>query len=267
MNKSIFTIQLIGSVEDNENIRLSDFIQELTSIKETLIEIDRRITRTTKPSTDFRIIDLSRASPSCIVLEAIPIEPEIDNTSIVIDKFISGLQSITKGFAPKDFDSPLLEQFEKIGKGLRRKLKEVKFLYKDLSVIIGKTFEGQILKLIGESQFVDGSIEGTLEMINIHKKVNKFRIYPIVGPKKVNCHFPESLYNDVIKAIGHYINVKGKLEYKERDDFPYTVNVDSIEIYPDENELPTIFDLRGIAPNATGSLSSEEFVRKLRDAN
>ncbi len=42
MNKNIFTIQLIGSVEDNENIRLSDFIQELTSIKETLIEIDRR---------------------------------------------------------------------------------------------------------------------------------------------------------------------------------------------------------------------------------
>ncbi len=133
-------------------------------------------------------------------------------TAIVIDKFISGLQSITKGSVPKDFDSPLLEQFGKIGKVLRKKLREVSFLHEDLSVIIGKTFEGQITKLIGESQLFDGSIEGTLEMINIHKKANMFRIYPIVGPNKVTCHFPESLYNDVIKAIGHYITIPSTTE-------------------------------------------------------
>ena len=39
-----------------------------------------------------------------------------------------------------------------------------------------------------------------------------------------------------------------------------------IEIYPPEDELPTIFDLRGIAPNATGDRKSEDFIRDLRNA-
>jgi hypothetical protein len=33
------------------------------------------------------------------------------------------------------------------------------------------------------------------------------------------------------------------------------------------NIVPNLTDLRGIAPNATGEMSSEEFVRNLRDGN
>ena len=38
-----------------------------------------------------------------------------------------------------------------------------------------------------------------------------------------------------------------------------------IEIYPDEKELPSLFDLCGIAPNASNNLSSEDFIREMRD--
>ncbi len=70
--------------------------------------------------------------------------------------------------------------------------------------------------------------------------------------------------NNAIAGINHYVNVKGALRYKRRDKFPYAVNDAEIEVYPDEQKLPSIFDLKGIAPDATGDLKSEDFVRKLR---
>lgn len=45
-----------------------------------------------------------------------------------------------------------------------------------------------------------------------------------------------------------------------------TVDFPDKKIKPSKKKdsLPTIFDLRGIAPNLTGGLSSEEFLRRVR---
>lgn len=47
--------------------------------------------------------------------------------------------------------------------------------------------------------------------------------------------------------------------------FPHQVQVTQIEAFPPESELPDWDDLRGMAPDATGELSSEAFIRELRD--
>jgi len=112
---------------------------------------------------------------------------------------------------------------------------------------------------------VHGSVAGTLEVINIHARENTFRIYPIVGAKKVDCHFRSEQLNNAIAGINRYVNVTGCLRYKRRDKFPYAINDAEVEVYPDEQELPSIFDLKGVAPDAAGSLKSEDFVKKLRD--
>lgn len=266
MNLKAFKIQVIGSIEDNEHLRLSDFIEQLRSIKEALVELDRKVSQSQKPTTDYRIIDVSHSSPVSIELEAIPNQSECDNTSLIIDRFFEGIQQINTGSAPVDFDSALLEHFGRIGQGFRRKITGLIFSRENCSIQIGRTFEAQVTSIVGEDQVYDGSVEGTLEMINFHRGANKFNIYPTIESKRVTCHFPASLLNDAIKAVGRYINVSGKLKYKKRDRFPYGIDVASIDIYPNEEELPTIFDLRGISPNLSGEMSSEDFVRKLRDA-
>lgn len=118
---------------------------------------------------------------------------------------------------------------------------------------------------LGPDEVTQGSISGMLELINIHASANTFRIYPIVGPKKVDCHFNKDKLDKAISGINHYVDVSGSLRRKSKDKFPYAMDVIEIEIYPDERELPSIFDLRGIAPNATGDIKSEDFVRRIRD--
>jgi hypothetical protein len=132
-------------------------------------------------------------------------------------------------------------------------------------VEVEQSLESEIDTIVGPDEIVQGSVAGTLELINIHARVNTFRIYPIIGASKVDCHFRSDQLNNAIAGINHYVNVTGALRYKRRDKFPYAINDAEVEVYPEEQELPSIFDLKGVAPDATGSLKSEDFVRKLRD--
>ena len=110
-----------------------------------------------------------------------------------------------------------------------------------------------------------GVIEGDLEQINVHEGANTFHIYPAVGPKKITCRFPNKLYEDAVAAVGKRVEVYGILRFRPGASYPHQIALTDIEIFPPESELPAWDDLRGRAPNATGGLSSEAFVRELRD--
>lgn len=121
-------------------------------------------------------------------------------------------------------------------------------------------------KVIGPDELVLGSVNGVLEAINIHNTL-RFNVYPLVGPKKVVCSFPASMKSDVIAAIDRYVSVSGTLRYKHWSDFPHAMEAQSIDVFKEDRELPTLADLRGIAPEATGDLMSEDFIEAIRDAD
>lgn len=265
MAENTLLIQLEGAIQDGGNVRFNDFIDELVAIKETLIGIDHAITKAASPSTDYRIIDLKRGSAE-LMLEAIPRDPKTDVTTSVLDKFVGGIQQIQEGSAPEEFDSALLERFGKIGWVLGRKMSRISFARNGHQVTVGKTFTSQVKRIIGEDELAAGSLNGMLEQINLHRGINVFVIYPTVSPSEVRCHFPPDLEKRAIEGLGKYVGVSGKLRYKKRDPFPNAIDVSEIEVHPDEKDLPSIFDLRGIAKGATGELNSEKFVRQLRNA-
>jgi len=104
-----------------------------------------------------------------------------------------------------------------------------------------------------------------LEAINVHDGANVFRIFPDVGPSRVTCHFPSLLERDAVQAIRRFVEVTGILRYKAAADYPHEIEVRALEVLPLEEDLPSLEDLRGSAPDCTGHLLSEEFVRGLRD--
>lgn len=135
----------------------------------------------------------------------------------------------------------------------------------------GTTFEltpkvaERIDKALEVEEECDGTLDGMLEQINIHLGANTFHIYPQIGPKKVTCNFPNRLYDDAVSAVGRKVEVSGLLKYRSGAQFPHQIAVTGIDVFPNETELPDWDDLRGRAPQATGELSSEAFVRELRD--
>ena len=63
------------------------------------------------------------------------------------------------------------------------------------------------------------------------------------------------------------VSVDGWAHYRKDSPFPYAISVLSIEKRTNDEELPLMSDLHGIAPSATDGKNGEDFIRELRDAN
>jgi len=270
------TVQIKGDPSDNDKVYLHDFISQLEAIRTSLSHLESEISGAGSSPLQYRLVDLTYKSPATVVWEIIPGRKGPDVSALVADRYIGTIKHIESGTIPESISSDLLESFRRIGppiqkpqkkKPIKQRLSLVTIATDGAKVDVTESLEPKIEKIVGPDEFEYGSISGDLELINIHADANTFRIYPVIGPKKVDCHFKKEDLQKAISGIGRYVEVRGELRYKKRDKFAYAVNATEIEVFPEEKDLPSILDLRGIAPQATGDMTSEEFVRRLRDAS
>lgn len=265
-NKRI-TVQLKGNEADGKDLRLSDFITQLDAIRGALSHIEEDLSNGESQPIQYRIVDLKHGSPATVVIEAMPPSKGLDISTLVVEQFVKGIKHIQNGTIPPEFHYDLLQTLKKIGAPPRKRSFEVTIMSESESIDLVQSLQPDIDKILGPDETSYGSISGALEAINLHANANLFRIYPIIGPKKIDCFFKTDQLSKAIAGINHYVHVYGELVYKQRERFPYTIKASEIEVYPDEEGLPSIMDLKGIAPEATGELKSEEFVRRIRNAN
>jgi hypothetical protein len=264
------TVTLEGDARDSGHVRLNDFIRQLEAVKTALRQTERVFGHSENNSLYYRIVDLSHSSPATVVLEAVETridkqKPEETADAVVTD-FFRALDQITKnGEFPEGFDYPAAEAYREIGGALRGHVSKIVVANTHKSVAIDRRYEEKITKAIGPDERVEGSIAGTLDTIKLHN-TTAFEIFPTIGPKKVSCVFPANLKERVKAGIERYVRVYGQLRYKHWDKFPYAIDASDLEIYPPESELPSLLEIKGMAPDLTGELSTEEFLRKVRNA-
>ncbi len=265
MPKSSFRVTLVGDPEDGGKVRLNEFLDFLKNLRSCLYRVDSFLTRTEKPSTYYRISDLSSGSAT-VEIEAVS-RPEAQNAAkAVVDTFFDGLRQLEeKAQAPARFDRPLLEAFKELAKPLHGRTKGIEVGRGHLRTRITKRLEQNVDEIIGEDLISAGSISGHLDLVNVHDK-NAFFVYPVLGPTKVECLFDEELLEKIKTGLKRHVVVFGSLHYKQNEVFPYRVDVQDIEVFPHQDELPDLRSLRGAVPGITGELDSVTFVRRLRDA-
>ena len=260
------TIQLEGSKDDNGHVRLSELIQQLEFVRSALRQTERLVTGKDEKLLYYKVVDLSHNSPVTVVLEATPIKKEIKPqiATRTVSTFFRNLQWIQeKSQVPSRVDLQALESYRALGSMLDKNVSDIKIINSNRVFDINENFTEKVIDIIGPDEIIEGSMSGMLEWINLHN-THTFHIYPEVGPKKLNCNFHKELRPTVISAIDKHVRVYGELRYKKRDKYPYAINVKEIETLPDENELPTLASLRGIAVNQTG-MDANGLIRWLRD--
>ena len=264
------TIRVLGLPQDKGHVRLTEFIRQLESVKNALKHTERALTGSEDLLVYWRVVDLRHESPATVVLEEVAAKRDSRKSSApppVADEFIRTLREIArKAVLPdRQKDLSVLESYRELGALADSGIAGFNIRAGRRSIDIGERFRKNIDRIIGPDELIEGSISGVLEAINLHNTL-RFNIYPEIGPKKVTCSFASELKGDVIRALDQYVTVAGTLRYKSWSPFPHAVDVKELEILPDEDTLPALAALRGIAEGATGDLSSEDFVRKLRDA-
>ena len=266
MKKGNIEIIIEGMPEDDGQVRVSAFISELDAITKNISKVDKYISSKGSPSFYFRIAELSYSSPATVVLEPVLQNPSVDYRNKTIQTFFSAYKNIESGSADrKQIDYSLIEGLIETTSLIGKSINSVRIITDGFDFALTKEFKAKLDLVLAPEDRARGFLRGMLEYINIHGGQNVFKIYPDVGPIKITCHFPSGLKKTAIQAVGSYVEVRGELRYRAVSNYPHEISVDEIEIFSPDEMLPSLYELRGIAPNFTGELSSEEFVRKIRD--
>lgn len=258
------TLIIEGLPEDKGQVRLGAFMNQLQNLNATITKLDREANQG-KQATVYKIAELSYASPVRVVLEpfALPKHPYVGHA--IIQSLGRVAEALEDDSDLSGLDADLLEDIRGLAKPVGKSVANVTLLFNDHRFDLTPKVAARVDTALAVEEECTGSIEGMLEQINLHDGANVFHIYPEIGPRKVTCHFPAKMLDDAVSAVGRKVEVYGMLLYRSGATFPHLVQVTEIEAFPPDSELPDWDDVRGMAPDATGDLSSEAFIRRLRD--
>lgn len=259
------TLIIEGLPEDEGQVRLNAFMSQLQRFSGTVSKLDREANNG-KHTTYFRIADLSYSSPIRVVLVPQPLPKQAYSGGAIIDSLARVTTALENGDDLSGLDADLLEDIRGLAQPVGKAIKSAALVFRGHSFALTEGVAHKLDAALATDETCAGAVEGMLEQINLHDSANVFHIYPEVGPRRVTCRFSTRLYDDAVSAVGRRVEVFGELHYRRGAKYPHHIAVGQIEAFPPDLELPDWDDLRGRAPDATGGMTSEAFVRELRDA-
>jgi hypothetical protein len=258
------TLIIEGLPEDEGQVRLGAFMSQLQSLSATITKLDRDANEG-RPATYYRIVELSYSSPVRVVLEPQPLAKRPYMGAAVIEGLDRVAAALENGSDLSGVDADLLEDIRALTKPVGKAVSSSALVFRGRTFELSQKVSSKVDAALAVDEVCEGTVDGMLEQINLHHGANLFHIYPAIGARKIACHFPSKLYDEAVSAVGRRVEVSGVLHYRIRASYPHQMLVSGIEVFPPEAELPDWEDLRGRAPDATGAMSSEAFVRELRD--
>lgn len=110
-----------------------------------------------------------------------------------------------------------------------------------------------IAKTIRDAREADywdyGTIEGRLEAIKDASGALKINVRDFLYPKAIICDVPESMIELVFSSFRRRVELTGKIHYR-RDGVPISIEAGDLEVLPEDDDLPTANDVRGILASA-----------------
>lgn len=111
------------------------------------------------------------------------------------------------------------------------------------------TIGGNIAKRVKEDRNSDyydyGTIEGRLEAIQDASGALKIRVRDFLFPRAISCVVPEKMIETVFDSFRRRVEISGRIHYR-RDGTPLSIEAEEIDILPEDSELPSVDDVRGI---------------------
>ncbi len=266
MNDGRFKVTLKGD-EANDGLRLSDLIDQLDAIKQVLNHIDKRVSGRKSPGLYYRITALSMNSPVTIEIEAVSRHKTENYGSQVVARFGRDIRQVIEGKRPADSDMDLLESYKQLAQPLKRHMSQIIVQIGDDQIDVPKSLDAKVDLILGPDQVERGSIVGSLDVLDIHNGKNLFKVYPVVGPSNIKCHFAKGMFKEAVAGIDHFVKIYGELYYKKAEKFPHFMEVERIEVLPEQSDLPKLSSMRGIARDAFDGLSSTDYVEKIRNGS
>jgi hypothetical protein len=249
--------RLVGTDEDAGYVQFDDF-RHFCDAMSVCLHRAEKVVAGDGGQIRYRVKELQCGS-AIIGLEALRRKKGQDVRTAVVRFFKDTVAAIQSG---RSIDSRLtaegLSEFRKLYTVVKR-AKEVWIAGK----LITSRYLANIDEILRPALVSEGTVRGRIERLNVHEK-NEFVLYTPLW-EGVICEFPEDLFEQVREAIKRNVTVTGKLAYLLDKPYPTRVHVRDLEVLPEDDELPTLSQLRGMFQNCTEGKTAIEFVRAIRD--
>jgi len=101
-----------------------------------------------------------------------------------------------------------------------------------------------------DSDYYDyGTVEGRLQTIRDANGALKIGVKDFLFPRVISCGVPEKMIEQVFASFRCRVEIEGRIHYR-RDGTPLSIEADTIDILPEDDNLPTAADVRGIMASA-----------------
>jgi len=264
MSENRISLIVEGMEQNKGDIELDIFLSELKAFKKVLLKIDESIGKG-KRLNQFSVVGLSHSSPATVELEVRPKKLENDLSEQVFYRFHEFIKTVDDRGVPRDSDIPILEELKKLISPIGRELATVSIKMNETEVVLSQDVSLYISKILESEDSCPTSVEGMLEQINVHKNRNVFTVYSEIGSKQVTCHFSKELLPKASEGLKKRVSVSGYGKFRKGSFFPYHIDVEEFEIFPPNEEIPPFQSLKGISPDATGDMLSEDFLKERRN--
>jgi hypothetical protein len=249
------------------HIPFSTFATMARNSCDILEELDSAVSQRPRGSLEWFISGVSTLASVTITVEPRSHVKGVDHSPKVAELFVNGWDHIQKEHTtPPYFSDYSLRKTQSIAKALRKNgaeaIKVEDIQHQTSGLIRAEVAEG-IGQLISVRYQEVGSVEGRLEMISIHG-TPRVTLYHSITRRSVSCKFGTGLLETAKEGLGKRVIVHGTV-YLNYVHEPVKVDAQNIVILPKEEQLPTAKDLRGMSPDFTGDLKTEDYVRGIRE--
>lgn len=263
MSKLILTVKgQLGTIS------LDSFLIVVDSSISILKDLDSAISKEPKGSLDWVIDNIYPTNSIGIELKSKPRKPKVDYSLKVAEAYTDGIEIIQKqGITPPYFSDNSLKLVNKAAHALGKNGAnsfEIIDIDRDKHIIVNKDMVNITKQLAGYSYKSFGSVEGTLEMVSIHKPA-RFNVYHSISLRAVRCNLKQEDIDKIRDALGRTVVISGLVSYNSKDE-PISVFVQEIDVIPKEEDLPSIDEFIGSDPNFTEDVSTEDYIRGMRSA-
>lgn len=252
-------------------ISFESFVGLLNRSLLILKDTDRAITAKPTGVLDWVVVDLSSQQGLNAVIES-KARPRavVDDRMVkrITASYVDALAIAERGEAlPPHLSDAALSQLQWMAGQLQRNGAEAlrtTYIEEQQDATITPETAGNVKRLRVPKSEAIGSIIGLLEVVSVHKHP-KYSVYDAVTERPVSAKFKPSEIDVVKEALGRRVRVSGLIRRNAKGQ-PLSVEQPRLSVLPPTDQLPSTDDLIGLDPDFTGDLSTDEYVRRLRDA-
>lgn len=262
------TLELCGAEKEERHVRLNDFIAQLTRFMEIARHAEEVTAGRASRSIYYRVTDLKHSSPATVTIEACTRDPKYDIRGATLKEIANTMRKVKMGEEIKGNDRfYLVDSMRSFAEPLGKGISQLNVIFDKEKIGVDQAFKARAILYVSPEESCRATFRGMLDIINIHGGDKVFWLYPEIGPTKIQCTFPEDLFELAKIALGKRVDVKGVFKYRTNAPYPHAADIEGMEVLPPDEELPTFKDLFGIEPEMTGGLSCEDYIRVIRGEN